>query len=275
MAFISSHQNNEASYVRPAIPTISGQAALVAGGASGLGEATVRCLVEADAFAIVLDRDRSRGEALADELGDSVCFVHGDICQEADVLMALSAAGSRSLRLAVICAFAGGGGALLEQDGSPKALEEFRAAAEVNYVGTFNVMRLAASHMSRNEPDDDGGRGVIVTTGSITAFDGQNFQIAYASSKAAVVGMSLPAARDLRPFGIRVMCIAPGIFLTPEVARADEDLRRFYERTTTFPRRLGHADEYARLVMHIYSNGYLNGETIRLDAGARLPAIDS
>jgi NAD(P)-dependent dehydrogenase (short-subunit alcohol dehydrogenase family) len=254
---------------------LAGRAALVAGGASGLGEATVRCLDREGAFVIILDRDKARGEALADELGDSVCFVHGDICQEADVLTALSAAGDRSLRLAVICAFSGGGGAILENDGSPKPLEEFRAATEVNLVGTFNVMRLAASHMASNEADVDGGRGVIVTTGSITAFDGQNFQIAYAASKAAVVGMSLPAARDLRPFGIRVMCIAPGIFLTPIMAGADESLRLFYERTTVFPRRLGHADEYAKLVVHIYSNGYLNGETIRLDAGARLPPFES
>jgi NAD(P)-dependent dehydrogenase (short-subunit alcohol dehydrogenase family) len=256
-------------------PVLVDQAVLVAGGASGLGEATVRRLVKEGAFPIIFDRDQLRGAALAAELGDSVRFVHGDICREEDVLAALAANGGRSIRMAVICAFFGGSGPVLERDGSPKPLDEFRAATEINLIGTFNVMRLAASHMARNEPDEDGARGVIVTTGSICGIEGQNMQIAYASSKAGVIGMSLPAARDLRPFGIRVVCIAPGSFLTPQFALIDEGVRNFYERTATFPKRLGHPDEYARLVVQIYSNGYINGETIRIDGGARLPAFGS
>lgn len=256
-------------------PVLVGQAVLVAGGASGLGEATVRRLVKEGAFPIIFDRDQIRGEALAAEFGESVSFVYGDICREDDVLAALAANGGRQVRMTVICAFSGGGGPVLDKDGSPKPLEEFRAATEVNLVGTFNVMRLAASHMANNEPDDDGARGVIVTTGSICGIEGQNFQIAYASSKAAVIGMSLPAARDLRPFGIRVVCIAPGSFLTPGIADMDESTHKFYERAATFPKRLGHPDEYARLVVQIYSNSYINGETIRIDGGARLAAFGS
>jgi 3-hydroxyacyl-CoA dehydrogenase / 3-hydroxy-2-methylbutyryl-CoA dehydrogenase len=250
---------------------LDGAVAIITGGASGLGAATARRLVEAGAKAIILDRDETRGKELAEELRAAE-FVATDVTDEAQVEEAIARAVSQGpLRVAVSCAGVGWAKRTLNREGQPHELDFFRTVVGINLIGTFNVLRLCAAAMAGNEPNHDGERGVIVNTASVAAFDGQIGQIAYAASKAGVVGMTLPAARDLAVVGIRVVTIAPGIFDTPMLAGLPEPARAALKKDVVFPNRLGAPAEYAGLVAEIVGNPYLNGTTIRLDAALRMP----
>jgi NAD(P)-dependent dehydrogenase (short-subunit alcohol dehydrogenase family) len=249
---------------------LSGAVALVTGGASGLGAATVRRLVAGGAKAVIVDRDEARGHALAAELGAT--FAKADVTDAAQVEAAVAVASQLGpLRVAVSCAGVAWAGRTLDRAGKPHDLELFKTIIGVNLVGTFNVMRLAAAAIANTDPLEHGERGVIVNTASVAAFDGQIGQIAYAASKAGVAGMTLPAARDLSPAGIRVMTIAPGIIDTPMMASIPQDRRAALATDVVFPKRLGDPAEYGALVAAIVENSYLNGETIRLDGGIRMP----
>lgn len=251
---------------------IKGCSALVTGGASGLGEATVRRLVAAGAKAVIVDRNPDKGELLAKELGDSVSFAEADVSDPEQVQAAIDQAMSLApLRIAVSCAGIGWAQRTIGKDGSPHDLAMFQMVVNVNLIGTFNVMRLAASAMSKTEPLVDNERGVVINTASVAAFDGQIGQISYTASKAGVVGMTLPAARDLAPAGVRVCTIAPGTMDTPMLAMMPDEQRQALVKDVQFPKRLGRADDFASLVEHIARNSYLNGETIRLDGGLRMP----
>ena len=250
---------------------IQGSVALVTGGASGLGEATVRRLVAGGAKAVVVDMNPDRGEALAKELGDGVVFARVDVSDEEQVQGAVDEASALgTLRIVVNCAGIGWAQRTIGRDGSPHDLGVYRKIIEVNLIGTFNVLRLAASVMSQSEPAESGERGVVVNTASVAAFEGQVGQIAYASSKGGVVGLTLPAARDLAPAGIRVCTIAPGLIDTPLLGTLPQEQRDALAKDVVFPRRLGLPAEYAALVEAIVTNGYLNGETIRLDGALRM-----
>jgi NAD(P)-dependent dehydrogenase (short-subunit alcohol dehydrogenase family) len=249
---------------------INGSVALVTGGASGLGAATVRRLVAGGAKAVIVDRDEARGQALAKELGQ--VFAKADVTDAAQVEAAVEEATKLGpLRIAVSCAGVGWSARTLDRTGKPHELELFKTIVGINLIGTFNVLRLAAAGIARTEPLEHGERGVIINTASVAAFDGQIGQIAYAASKAGVAGMTLPAARDLAPAGIRVVTIAPGIFDTPMLAALPDDRRAALATDVVFPKRLGDPTEYATLVAAIAETGYLNAETIRLDGGIRMP----
>ena len=249
---------------------LHGSVALVTGGASGLGAATVRRLAAGGAKVVIVDRDEARGAQLANELGQT--FAKADVTDAAQVEAALAqAAGLGPVRVAVSCAGVGWASRTLDKTGKPHDLELFKTVIAINLVGTFNVLRLAAATIAKSEPLDGGARGVIVNTASVAAFDGQIGQIAYASSKAGVAGMTLPAARDLAPVGIRVVTIAPGIFDTPMLGALPEDRRAALAADVVFPKRLGDPAEYGALVAAIVETGYLNAETIRLDGGIRMP----
>ena len=240
--------------------------ALVAGGASGLGEATARELTARGARVTLADLNEDRGAALASEL--DAAFVKTDVTEEEQVQAAVEAAGG--LRLAVSCAGIGWAERTVGREG-PAALQPFETVVRVNLIGTFNVLRLAAAAMAAGEPDAEGERGAIVMTASIAAYDGQIGQTAYSASKGGVVGLTLPAARDLARLGIRVCTIAPGLFDTPLLAGLPEDARRALGEQIPFPSRLGRPDEYARLACHIAENAMLNGEVLRLDGALRMP----
>ena len=249
---------------------LSGSVALVTGGASGLGAATARRLAAGGAKVVIVDRDEARGVPLAAELG--AVFARTDVTDAAQVEAAVAeAAGLGPLRIAVSCAGVGWATRTLDRTGKPHDLDLFRTVIGVNLVGTFNVLRLAAAAIARTEPQDHGARGVIVNTASVAAFDGQIGQIAYAASKASVAGMTLPAARDLAPAGIRVLTIAPGLFDTPMLGALPEEKRAALAADVVFPRRLGDPAEFGALVAAIVENDYLNGETIRLDGSLRMP----
>jgi NAD(P)-dependent dehydrogenase (short-subunit alcohol dehydrogenase family) len=249
---------------------LSGSVVLVTGGASGLGAATVRRLVAGGARAVIVDRDEARGTALASELGQT--FAKADVGDASEVEAAIARASALGpLRVVVSCAGVGWAARTLDKTGKPHDLELFKTVIGVNLVGTFNVLRLGAAAIAKTEPLAHGERGVIVNTASVAAFDGQIGQIAYAASKAGVAGMTLPAARDLAPAGIRVVTIAPGIFDTPMLGQLPEDKRAALAADVVFPKRLGAPDEYAAMVAAIVGNGYLNGETIRLDGSLRMP----
>ncbi len=251
---------------------IQGASALVTGGASGLGEATVRRLVAAGAKAVILDRDATKGEALAAELGAGCRFVSTDVTSAEQVQAAIATALTLGpLRVSVSCAGVGWVQRTLSKEGAPHDLEAFAKVVQINLVGSFNVMRLAAAAMARNEPQRHGERGVIINTASIAAFDGQIGQVAYAASKAGVAGMTLPAARDLSKAGVRVLTIAPGTFATPMLGQLPEEARRALAAGIPFPARLGEPDEFALLALHMIENPYLNGETVRLDGALRMP----
>jgi NAD(P)-dependent dehydrogenase (short-subunit alcohol dehydrogenase family) len=240
--------------------------AFVAGGASGLGEATARELAARGARVTIADLNDERGAALAGEIGGK--FAKADVTDEAQVRAAVESAGE--LRLAVSCAGIGWAERTVKKDG-PAALQPFEAVVRVNLIGTFNVLRLAAAAMEANEPDAEGERGAVVMTASIAAFDGQIGQTAYSASKGGVVGLTLPAARDLARLGIRVCTIAPGVFNTPLLAALPDDARQALGAQVPFPPRLGQPEEYAQLACHIAENRMLNGETIRLDGALRMP----
>lgn len=250
---------------------LAGVAALVTGGASGLGEATVRRLVAGGAACTIFDRDATRGSALAASLGTVASFVAGDVTSADDAAAAVRAAAETGpLRVVVNCAGIGWVSRVLARDGTPHDLEAFKTVVGVNLVGTFNVLRLAAGAMAATEAMADGERGVVVNTASVAAYEGQVGQIAYAASKGGIVGLTMPAARDLAPVGIRVVTIAPGLMDTPLLGMLPEPARAALGASVLFPRRLGQPVDYAELVAHICANGYLNGEVIRLDGGLRM-----
>ena len=244
--------------------------AIVTGGASGLGGATVRRLVADGAKAVILDLPSSPGADLAAELGDRVRFVPTDVRDGVQVQAAVDAARELGeLRIAVMCAGVATPGRVIGRNG-PLPLETYRSVIEINLIGTFNVLRLAAAAMLDNEPVD-GDRGVIVMTASIAAFDGQVGQAAYASSKGGVVGLTLSAARDLADKNVRVMTVAPGTFMTPMLASLPDATKASLGAQVPHPARLGEPAEYAALVRHIIDNPMLNGEVIRLDGALRMP----
>ncbi len=250
---------------------IQGSSALVTGGASGLGGATVRRLAAQGAHVIIADVNEATGAALAAELGERVLFVRTDVTDEASMGRAVQAAVERSggLRILVCCAGIGPPQRILGKEG-PHDLAFFNRVIQVNLVGTFNALRLGAAVMAQGEPGEDGERGVVVNTASVAAFDGQIGQAAYSASKGGIVGLTLPAARELARFGIRVVTIAPGIFDTPLMAGLPEPARLSLGQQVPFPSRLGNPDEYAALVQHIVENRMLNGEVIRLDGAIRM-----
>ncbi len=248
---------------------IEGAQALVVGGASGLGEATVRALAARGANVTIADVNAERGQALGEEL--EADFVACDVREESQVEEAVSrAAQDGDLRIAICCAGTGWAQKVAGSKG-PHPLLPFETIIQINLIGTFNVLRYAATAMIATEPGPDGERGVCVNTASIAAFDGQVGQIAYSASKGGVVGMTLPAARDLSQYGIRVNTIAPGLFDTPLLAALPEEARAALGAGVPFPRRLGTPPEYAQLACHIVENPMLNGETIRLDGALRMP----
>jgi len=244
---------------------LNGTTALITGGASGLGLATAEAMAARGARVVILDLPSSRGEEQAKRLGG--VFVGGDVTSEEDVRRAVDAAAG--LRVLVNCAGIGPSARIVGRDG-PHPLDAFRRVVDINLVGTFNALRLAAACMARSEPVD-GDRGVIVNTASVAAFEGQVGQAAYAASKAGIVGLTICAARDLASLGIRVCTIAPGIFDTPLLGTLSEEFRQSLSAAVPNPKRLGSPGEYAALAVHIVENGYLNGETIRLDGAIRMP----
>ena len=250
---------------------IADRVALVTGGASGLGAATVRRLAALGAAVVIVDMQHEAGAALAQELGARAQFVATDVTDGAAMAQAVDVAVARygGLHILVCCAGIATAEKVLGKTG-PLELEHFTRVVQVNLIGTFNALRLAADRMAQNEPNTEGERGVIITTASIAAFEGQIGQAAYAASKAGVVGLTLPAARELARYGIRVVSIAPGIFDTPMLAALPEPARLSLGQRVPFPPRLGHPEEYAALVQHIIENPMLNGTTIRLDGALRM-----
>jgi NAD(P)-dependent dehydrogenase (short-subunit alcohol dehydrogenase family) len=250
---------------------IQGAAAVVSGGASGLGEATVRALVAGGAKVVIADMNESKGEALAQELSGATAFVRTDVASAEQVQAALLRASALGeLRAVVSCAGIGVAQRVLDKSGEPHALALFEKVLAVNLVGTFNMLRLGAAVMAKNAADADGHRGVIVNTASIAAFDGQVGQVAYSASKGGIVGMTLPVARDLAKSGIRVCTLCPGTMDTPLLAGLPEAARVGLAAAIPFPSRLGLPREFAALVMHVLENNYLNGETIRIDGALRM-----
>ncbi|HUR75200.1 MAG TPA: SDR family NAD(P)-dependent oxidoreductase [Sporichthya sp.] len=247
---------------------IAGNSVLVTGGASGLGLGTARALAKAGAKVTILDLENSAGVELAAEIGG--VFVAADVTNTEQVEAALDAAEAQGpLRAVVHCAGRGGPVRLVEKDGTPGSLETYTAIVNVNLIGTFNVLRLAAARMARSEPVD-GERGVCILTASVAAYEGQIGQIPYTSSKAGIVGMTIVAARDLATKQIRVCTIAPGLFDTPLLARLPEEVKASLGKSVPHPSRLGTPDEFAKLALHIVDNPMLNGETIRLDGAIRM-----
>lgn len=246
---------------------------LISGGASGLGLATARELIGQGGKVVLLDINAEAGRQALDELGANARFVRADITREKDghSAVAQSLAAFAALHGLVNCAGIAPAEKVLGRNGV-HGLDSFRRTVEVNLIGSFNLLRLAAEAMAQNTPNADGERGVIVNTASVAAFDGQMGQTAYAASKGGVAALTLPAARDLARSGIRVMCIAPGVFETPMMAGMPQDVRDALAANVPFPPRLGRPDEYAALVRHIVENPMLNGEVIRLDGALRMAA---
>jgi NAD(P)-dependent dehydrogenase (short-subunit alcohol dehydrogenase family) len=250
---------------------ISGSSAVVVGGTGGLGEATVRRLHAAGAKVLVADVADEKGKALEQELGAR--YVRTDATAEDDVRAAMAEAEAMGPLRISVDAHGGpaSGGRLLGKDGEPLGLAGFETTIRYYLTGVFNVMRLAAAAIARQEPADGSGRGVIISTASIAAYEGQIGQLPYAAAKGGVVSMTLVAARDLSPVGIRVVTIAPGTFLTPAYGKAGDQLEAYWGPQIPHPRRMGRSPEYAALVQHICENDYLNGEVIRLDGALRFP----
>jgi len=250
---------------------IEAKVAVITGGASGLGDASTRLLHASGAKVVILDVNAEAGQALAAELGPAVLYVHTDVTNSDNAAAAIALARDTfgSVDIAINCAGVGTPGRVLSRRGV-LPLEAFSRVIEINLIGTFNIIRLAAEQMQGNTPNDDGERGVIINTASIAAFDGQIGQPAYAASKAGVVGMTLPIARELASFGIRVMTIAPGIFDTPMLAGLPDPARQSLAASVPFPPRLGRPEEYASMAKYIIESPMLNGETIRLDGALRM-----
>ncbi|GHF36709.1 NAD(P)-dependent dehydrogenase (short-subunit alcohol dehydrogenase family) [Amycolatopsis bartoniae] len=250
---------------------IAGSAAIVTGGAGGLGEATVRRLAGAGARVVIADLAEQKAKALADELGPSVAVAVTDVTDEDSVQAAVDAASELGpLRIAVNAHGAPSSRQrVVNREGKPADFAGFKRTLEVYLAGTFNVLRLAAARMGTGEPNESGTRGVVVNTASIAAFEGQIGQIDYAAAKSGVVGIGLVAARDLSPLGIRVMTIAPGTFFTPAFRMDEQEAQEKWGKAVPFPKRMGRPAEYAHLVASIVENDYLNGEVIRLDGAQR------
>ena len=244
---------------------------IVSGGASGLGEATVRRLVAHGGKVVIADLNEMAGRALADELGERAVFTKVNVTSDRDAAAAVELAREEfgSLQGVINCAGIATGERVVGKEG-PHSLENFARVIQVNLIGSFNLLRIAADVMAKQPPNDEGERGVIITTASVAAFDGQVGQAAYSASKAGVVGMTLPIARELARFGIRVMTIAPGIFETAMMAGMSPVIRASLEATVPFPSRLGRPSEYAQLAQAIIENPMLNGEVIRLDGAIRM-----
>ena len=251
---------------------VEGTVALVTGGASGLGAATVRELLGAGGRAMILDRPQSDGAALAKELGSDAAFAAADVTSDAEVAAAVEQTIERFGAVHINLNCAGTGAAMkTTSKAGPMPLEIFAKVIEINLIGTFNVLRLCATQMTKNPGNQDGERGVIVNTASVAAFDGQIGQAAYSASKGGVVAMTLPIARDLASVGIRVCTIAPGTFDTPMLALMPDAMRQALAAQIPFPPRLGQPREFAALARHIVENAMLNGETVRLDGALRMP----
>ncbi|PRZ38605.1 NAD(P)-dependent dehydrogenase (short-subunit alcohol dehydrogenase family) [Antricoccus suffuscus] len=250
---------------------LSAVSALVTGGASGLGEATVRALHAKGASVTIVDLAEEKGQALAAELGGATTYVKTDVTNPDQVQAAVDDASSKDspLRVVVNCAGIGYAKRTLTKTG-PHDLESFQKVININLVGTFNVLRLAAAAMATTAPLEDDARGVIINTASVAAFEGQIGQIAYATSKAGIHGMTLPAARDLSSVGIRVNTIAPGIIDTPMLAGVTDEFRKTLGDGVPFPKRIGRPSEYAQIAVFLGEHDYINGETIRFDAALRM-----
>jgi 3-hydroxyacyl-CoA dehydrogenase / 3-hydroxy-2-methylbutyryl-CoA dehydrogenase len=250
---------------------IDGSGALIAGGASGLGAATAVRLHSGGAHVVIADLNEDRGGELAAQLGERAAFVRADVTEPDQVQAAVAVAAERpgGLRISVCCAGIGWAERVAGKRG-PHALEPFEAVIRVSLIGTFNVLRLAAAAMLANDPSASGERGVCVNTASIAAFDGQIGQLSYSAGKAAIVGMTLPATRDLASAGIRVCTIAPGTFDTPLLGALPEERRELLAQSIPFPSRLGRPEEFADLAAHVVENEMLNGEVIRLDGALRM-----
>lgn len=251
---------------------VNGAAAIISGGASGLGEATARELARVGATVVIADLNEERGKAVADELGG--VFVKTDVSDEEQVQAAVDAAVGTGKPLRVVVNSAGIGWATrtVNRDGSPHDLASYRKVIEVNLIGTFNLMRIGAAAIAKTEPiDDDGQRGVVVNTASVAALEGQTGQVAYSASKGGIVGMNLPAARDLAAIGVRVNTICPGIIDTPIYGFSGnaEEFKAKLVAPVVFPKRMGRADEFAHLVRSLVENDYMNAEVIRFDGGIR------
>ena len=249
---------------------IAGNVALVTGGASGLGEATARRLHDAGAQVVLADVNKEGVRAVAADIGGTAQAVYCDITSEEDVAAAVETATSLG-RFSMLVHCGGGGIAArtLARDGTPHDLDAFRKVVELNLVGSFNMLRLSAAGMSKNDPGPDGERGAIVLTASIAGYEGQIGQVAYGSAKAGVIGMTIIAARDLASVGVRVNTIAPGTIATPPMMMVPESFREVFANNVPFPKRLGQPDEYAALAQHMIENDYLNGQVIRLDGAVR------
>jgi NAD(P)-dependent dehydrogenase (short-subunit alcohol dehydrogenase family) len=249
---------------------IEGLSALVTGGGSGLGAATARELARQGAKVAVLDVNAQGAQQVAEEIGGLACPC--DITSTDSVQTALAMAAERHGPARVLMNVAGIGGAkrIIGKDGAPMPLEDFKRVIDVNLVGTFNMLRLFAAEVARLDPLQDGERGVVVNTASVAAYDGQVGQEAYAASKGGLVSLTLPLARDLAQWGVRVVTIAPGLFLTPLLHKLPEEVQQSLAASIPFPKRLGQPEEFAALAAHIVANGHLNGEVIRLDGALRM-----
>lgn len=248
--------------------------AVVTGGASGLGAATVREIIDKGGKAAILDFDADNGTRLAGELGGAAIFCKTDVADEASVgaAMARTLKAFGAVHFAVNCAGVATPKKVIDKSGNPIPIEVFNRVIQINLIGTMNVVRLAAVEMLKNTPNADGERGVVINVASVAAFEGQVGQAAYSASKAAIVGMALPIAREFADYGIRVNTIAPGIFMTPMMAGLPENAQQSLAKMMPFPKRLGKPEEFAGLVRHIIENPMINAETIRLDAALRMAA---
>ena len=250
---------------------LSGSSALVVGGAGGFGEATVRRLVRAGASVAIADIAEDKGKALADELGSKTRFVSTDVTSDESVDGAIAAASELGPLRTTVIAHGGGAAAkrIVSRSGEPYPATVFSRTVDIFLTGTYRVMSKAAASMSQLEPIDSGQRGVVISTASIAGFEGQVGQSDYSAAKGGVIGLTLTAARDLAPVGVRVMCIAPGVFLTPAYNMTEEQARERFGKLVPNPKRMGRADEYAQLALQIAENDYLNGTVIRIDGALR------
>jgi NAD(P)-dependent dehydrogenase (short-subunit alcohol dehydrogenase family) len=250
---------------------LSGSSALVVGGAGGFGAATVRSLVDRGASVVIADLAEEGGRALATELGDLATFQLTDVTSDASVDAAIATATERGPLRTVVVVHGGPAKAarIVNRDGEAYPTEEFSRTVDVFLTGTFRVMARAAAAMTRNEPLDSGQRGVVITTASIAGFEGQVGQSGYSAAKGGVIGLTLTAARDLAPSGVRIMCIAPGVFFTPAYRMNEEDANERFGKLVPNPPRMGRAEEYAKLAVQIAENDYLNGTVIRIDGALR------
>jgi len=250
---------------------ISGAAAIVTGGASGLGAATARALVDRGVIVTIIDLNEEAGTAKAKELGGGSRFVEADVTDPEAVADAVDVAGTDApLRIVVNCAGIAIGARTIDRDGEAANLKRFSKVLTINLIGTYNVSSQAAASIAKTVPLTDGERGVIINTASVAAFDGQIGQTAYSASKGGIVGMTLPMARDLSSVGIRVNTIAPGIIDTPLLAGINDEMREALSVNVPFPKRLGTPQDYASLAIELITNGYMNGETVRMDGALRM-----